>query len=402
MVEDMKNVFRAIADKYCMRTQYEETLNSLLNSGEFRVKHIWKKLTLLIDWVKQRFSKEESCNILGKKYDLDDRILYRIQKHEDKKISSNGEELKESKKYETWLMSDLFRYVENQAKQNDPIHKYVGKIKFTKLVNRVTSVLVNEKVIKRSYEGEYDTWTPSMKNENGEDADVSNIRIEVYNDDGTPRRYELEYGWNDTWSKEKAPWENDKNFLEFERQWGELKNKMKIPGWYRFDPRNPKIPETGHNLMKEWDEDLFNSFKHQNWNDTMADTNHPVEKSDFIIDCSKLLGIGGEGIVIKKSASKPCGSTIKEHHDEVCEALKIIPVMEATENLKTVYRRKTNKLRHDSIIDYSDIYLDVIRIFGQKVFVMVIGKILMCKGELKEFFRPIFSYLRVISQINII
>ena len=366
MVQEMKKVFRAIDqdDQYDMHTQYEKTLKSLVNSGEIHVKHIWKKFTLLIDWMEKNFTKEKFFDVLGKKYDFShDGILCRIQKPEDKKFSSNDEEVQESNKYETWLMSNLFRYVENPSKQNDPIHKYVGKIKFTKLVNG-------------EYEGDFDIWTPSMKKDNGEDVEVDDIRIEVYNDDGTLRRYELEHGWRDKWSTDQYLLKNDKEFLEFEKQWRELESKMKIPPWYRFDPRYPnsKKPEN-HNLVRAWDNSMFDSLKHQKWFDTMADKNQPVEKSDFVIDCSNLLGIGGEGIVIRKSVTTKISSSVGLHQEDTFQAFKIIPIMDATENLKTVYHKyAADTPRHDSIIDYLDIYLDVIRIFGQKYFAMVIGK----------------------------
>ena len=387
MVEDMENIFGAIkCDDQYMHDQYKETWNSL-KSGEFREPHIWKKFTIFIDWMEKSLPKEQFCDVLGKKYDLDDGILCRIQKPEG---------VKALKTYETWLMSSLFRYVVNPA--NDPVQKYVGKIKLTKMVKRI------DKVTKVSYEGEYDIWTPSMKRDNGEDAEVDDIRIEVYNDDGTPRRYELEYGWNDKWSKEEAPWENDKKFLEFERQWGELKSKMIIPGWYRFDPRDPENPGTGHNLMKEWDSPMFDSLKCQKWYDTVADKNHSVEKSHFFMDCSNLLGIGGEGIIIRKSVTKKIKPPVKVDQENAFEALKIIPIMDAKENVKTVYQKnKADTLRHDSIIDYLNIYLDVMRIFGQKVFVIVIGKhyrqseiLNKCTRYLKNFhwnFRWIFFYI---------
>ena len=282
---------------------------------------------------------------------MDDGILCRIQKPEG---------VKALKTYETWLMSSLFKYVANPA--NDPVQKYVGKIKLTKIVNRIDN------------EDEYDIWTPSMKRDNDEDAEVDNIRIEVYNDDGTLRRYELECGWEDKWLAEKNPW-TDKKFREFEQHWRELKSKMKIPGWYRFDPRNPKNPETGHNLMKEWDSSMFDSLKCQKWYDTVADKNHSVEKSDFVMDCSNLLGIGGEGLIIRKSVTKKIKPPVKVDQEDAFEALKIIPIMDAAENVKTVYQKnKVDTLRHDSIIDYLNIYLDVMRIFGQKIFVIVIGK----------------------------
>ena len=362
MVEDMENIFGTIKcdDQYSMHDQYEKTWNSLLNSGEFRTAHIWKKFTIFIDWMEKSLPKEQFFNVLGKKYDLDDGILCRIPKPEG---------VEALKTYETWLMSSLFRYVANPAKENDPVQKFVGKIKLTKLVNRI------DKVTKVSYEGEYDIWAPSMKKENGEDAEVDNIRIEVYNGDGiTLRRYELESGWEDKWLTEKSQW-TGKKFQDFEQHWRELKSKMKIPGWYRFDPRNPKNPKTGHNLMKEWDSSMFDSLKCQKWYDTVADKNHSVEKSDFVIDCSNLLGIGGEGLVIRKSVTKKIRPPVKVDQKDAFEALKIIPIMDITENVKTVYQNnKADKLRHDSIIDYLNIHLDVMRIFGQKIFVIVIGK----------------------------
>merc|ERR1711917_213435 len=148
------------------------TWNTLQNFGQFRDKRIWKNFTYFIDWMEKNFEKEKFFEVMGKSYDLEDSILYRIQKTEDKKKSGKDGEVKESKKFETWLMSNIFRHVENPAKEKNPQEKYIGKVKFTK-------------IIQGPFDGDADQpWTPPKINENGDDveprADVHDIEIVVY------------------------------------------------------------------------------------------------------------------------------------------------------------------------------------------------------------------------------
>ena len=155
MDEDMGIMFRAVDENYKMAMQYKYTWNTLQNFGQFRDKRIWKNFTYFIDWMEKNFEKEKFFEVMGKSYDLEDSILYRIQKTEDKKKSGKDGEVKEPKKFETWLMSNIFRHVENPAKEKNPQEKYIGKVKFTKIVQS-------------PFDGDADQiWTPPKINENG-------------------------------------------------------------------------------------------------------------------------------------------------------------------------------------------------------------------------------------------
>ena len=121
MVEDMEKLFGFVADSYIMPDEYKYAWQAFQISPPDE--HTWRKFTLLIDWMEKKFTKNYLVEILGKSYDLEDKILCRIQKPED---------IDSSRQINTWLMSNLFRYVENPEK--NPIQKYVGKIKFTKMI----------------------------------------------------------------------------------------------------------------------------------------------------------------------------------------------------------------------------------------------------------------------------
>ena len=66
---------------------------------------------------------------MGKSYDLEDSILYRII--DEKSTQTESESQKDI--VESWLMSNIFRYVENPDKNNNPTRKYTGKVVFTKV-----------------------------------------------------------------------------------------------------------------------------------------------------------------------------------------------------------------------------------------------------------------------------
>ena len=311
-------MFRAVDKNYKMAMQYKYTWNTLQNFGQFRDKRIWKNFTYFIDWMEKNFEKEKFFEVMGKSYDLEDSILYRIQKTEDKKKSGKDGE---PKKFETWLMSNVFRHVENPKKENNPQEKYIGKVEFTKIV-------------KGNFEGEVDkSWTPPKTKENGDYAEtpdnVDDIRIIVYSDDDMKieRNYEDENGWKKEWVNAAN---RNEDYIDFVKKWTDLKNKMKVPGWYHFDPLNPKIRPKGHNKMKDWDATMFNFLKDQKWKERMTEKdeqgrNQYEEKSSFVVNCSQLLGIGGEAVVIRKSVSEKVGS--KGQTDREYEALKIIPIM---------------------------------------------------------------------------
>ena len=129
--------------------------------------------------------------------------------------------------------------------------------------------------------------------------------------------------------------------------------------------------------MKAWDPDMFNYLKKSQWN-------------ELVIDCSQLLGIGGEAMIIRRPKNLALDQPAKKTKSNV--ALKIIPMtnfitgnqnlneikwaahnMEFVNDFQSAY---SNPLRyeHDSLIKYSNIRLDFITVFEEKCFVIVIGK----------------------------
>ena len=214
MEEDMDRMFNAVDKKYSMASEYKNTRNILLKFGKFCDKNIWNTFTYFIDWMERSFPKEKVLKIMRKSYHLEDTILYRIQKPEDdvKQPDSNSF-VNESKTLETWLMSNIYCYLENPNKEkyyNE--QKYIGKIKFTKCI--------------AEYEGEYTDWTP------GSQEKVDDIRIEVFEDDDMqlPRRYEMEHGWKKKWTTEKFPLPNLENEDEIEYE-----DELKMDWYYIYE-----------------------------------------------------------------------------------------------------------------------------------------------------------------------
>ena len=385
MIDDMEQFFSVVDDIYKMSDEYKYAWQAFQISPPDE--HTWRKFTILIDWMEKKFTKDYLFDILGKSYDLEDKILCRIRKPEDNNSS---------RQINTWLMSNLFRYVENPEKNS--IQKYVGKIKFTK-------------IIISQFEGSEDVeWTPTkMKNFSLYADKEIDIKIEIYGHDGSLRRYEIEHGWRDEWSTKKYQWKIGKiqklqcvcqideiiyqqaceefddskgrlpeklleyrKFIDFTKKWAKLIRKMKIPGWYRFDPRTPKKPKEGHNMMKEWDKPTFDYLKNKQWFDNGK--NGFAEMPEFVIDCSKLLGIGGEGIVIRKAVAENIRSAYDEKSNRKFEALKIMPIVSIQDTFK-MSLKDINKLKNcKNVIEYLNVHLDYIKVFGEKSFVLVIGK----------------------------
>ena len=132
MNKDMTIMFKAVDKHYKMPMQYKYTWNTLQNFGQFRDKRIWKNFEYLIDWMEEHFPKKKFFEIMGKSYDLEDSILYRII---DEKSTKTESESQKDKKgiVESWLMSNIFRHVENPDKNNNPTRKYTGKVRFQKV-----------------------------------------------------------------------------------------------------------------------------------------------------------------------------------------------------------------------------------------------------------------------------
>ena len=218
----MDKMFEAVKEHYQMKSEYKNTRNTLLELGLFCNTVIWKNFTYFIDWMEitSRLSKEEVLEIMGKSYHLEDNILYRISKPEDD-IEQSIDPNDKRKTLETWLMSNIFRYLENPNKDkfcNE--EKYIGKIKFTKC-------------IEGEYDGEYIDWRPGSQ--------VDDIRIEVFIDDEMqdPRHYEVEHGWKTKWETEKFPLPNwDK--IEFE-------DELEMDWYYVYELDEAKHRQSWHN-----------------------------------------------------------------------------------------------------------------------------------------------------------
>ena len=391
MVFDMEKLFCVVNDNYLMSDEYKYAFQAFQMSPPDE--HTWRKFIILIDWMEKKFSKEHFLDILGKSYDLEDKILGRIQRPEDDDSS---------REIQTWLMSNLFRYVENP--EEDYINKYVGKIKFTKMIIS-------------QFEGSEDIeWTPTKMNDFAQYTDKEiDIKIEIYGHDGSLRRYEIEYGWRDEWSTKTYEWKignihksqcicqidetiykqalkefdnstgprpekliEYENYSKFTKKWAKLVKKMKIPGWYRFNPRTPDKPLQGHNMMKEWDKPMFDYLKEKRWFDKEIKNSNTqndfAEKSQFFIDCSKLLGIGGEGIVIRKPIVEKIGPPTDKQKNEEFEALKIMPIVNPNEQFRMSWK-DINKLKYcKNVVEYLNVHLDFIKVFEEKIFVLIIGK----------------------------
>ena len=211
------------------------------------------------------------------------------------------------------------------------------------------------------------------------------------------RRYEQQYGWQDKWyddilmlrKKEfnSSIFNEYDKFLDFEKKWNEAKEKKEVPVWYYFNPRNPVFNENGRHTIKDWDSSMFNILIDKQWyekttEENICDRKTLKETSELVVDCNQLLGIGGEGLVIKRSIAQKIKQVkrIKRFKaDETkYEALKVIPL--TAENFDSVCQSIylapdiAKQFDHDSLMRYLDVHLDFIDVFGEKVFAMVIGK----------------------------
>ena len=438
MNKDIEKWLEAIAENYDMTEQYKHALNDLLKTRKLKYDRISKNFRLLINQMETKFSKETFYNIIGKTYDLNDPILYTIRKTDEKSKSH----INELQNFEKWLMSDIFRHVTNPDIENYPNKKYIGKIKFTKIMNSrfdnepdrkwtpdgkysVDDIIINvyiddEMKIERRYEEEYgwkDEWYAEMiyDFENFSDEEKcekrpmydefiaftkkwtnlkEKIRVPGWYyfdpDEPTPRRYEKQYGWNDEWYDDifdslvlrkmefnSSTFKGYKDFVDFEKRWNEAKVKKEVPVWYNFNPRNPKVGQKGRNGLKNWDSSMFQILKDQKWyeatKEDICDRKALEEASELVVDCNQLLGVGGEGLVIKRSISQK----IKPENGIKYEALKVIPI--TAENFESVCQdiqmaaNNAKQLNHNSLMQYLDVQLDFIKVFGEKVFAMVIG-----------------------------
>ena len=91
-------------------------------------------------------------------------------------------------------------------------------------------------------------------------------------------------------------------------------------------------------MIKNWDKNIFDFLREQKWMERVSSVdcygNYLYEeKSEFVVNCSQLLGIGGEGIVIQKSIAERVGKIPKSSKDRKYEALKIIPITHNSEDV---------------------------------------------------------------------
>ena len=215
---------------------------------------------------------------------------------------------------------------------------------------------------------EFELWKPGQPK-----TDIDDIEIVVFeNAEMTERRrYEVDFKWDDDWidvynfhqnsdepSKEDPKKHNAwEKYTQFCEDWYKLEAKAKIPKWYKFDPRDPFSFQNGHNSLKAMDPTMFSFLKSQEWKirdaeQTKDKKNKYTEKSEFVVDCGQLLGIGGEAVVIRKAVAE---KIVKKEdktkiNDRDFEALKIIPMMkhnfESEERLEEMQKRVND--RHEN------------------------------------------------------
>ena len=180
-------------------------------------------------------------------------------------------------------------------------------------------------------------------------------------------------------------------FTKFNIKWNKLEKNNLIPGWYKFNPRKPLKPSDHQGMMKKWNFALFDFLKDQTWNKSQIDSHGRrkyIEQSYFVVDCNQLLGMGGEGIVIRKKSTDLFDRTATEQNDEEYKAVKIVPIMKhkfkdddfvakilkAAQDLETEANVDGTEFEHDNVIEYSNIQFDFIKNFNDRTFVIIIGK----------------------------
>ena len=217
------------------------------------------------------------------------------------------------------------------------------------------------------------------------DGEVDDIQIEVFDEivleDGTteerPRQYEKLYGWKDEWKTyefykrnpnqkpdDANQLESWNKFREFVDDWNSLVAKRRVPIWYKFNPEDEDgefgLMSDSHNSLKSVDEwsTMYEFLKKQKWNErdaeqTKDNKNKYTEKSQFVVDCTQLLGIGGEAVVIRKDVKEKVKKGEDQSDEDQSnareyEALKIIPIMKHNfESEKIDEMRNRVEARHD-------------------------------------------------------
>ena len=353
---ELGKMFAAVDASYNLTNQYKYTWNTLQNYGQLRDTRIWPNFLNFIEWMENEFSKERFYEVMGKSYDLDDNVLIRCDDEKFRGID-----------YQKWLISSMFRHVENPDR--DLMGKYVGKIRFEK------------------------------KYKDGEPDEVEDIKVTILDKNGQKRDY----------------YQDDSLDL--------IDKTIPPPKWLNYDPTDPN-DGWKYESLKASDPKIFEFLKTKDFSkcqhqpESQEDNGLPL-KDFFEIDCSQLLGIGGEAVVIRLDKSKKVRRAPDE--DSRDEAIKIIPIdklpseyqqrviqrqeqvllqeQEEAENAANEDRSQaeirdsrlkklesvelndddaelaefnSTNLKHPSLMDYSNVQLDFIKVFGEKKFVMVI------------------------------
>ena len=77
----MEQFFSVVVDIYIISDEYKYVWQAFQISPPDE--HTWRKFTILIDWMEKKFTKDYLFDILGKSYDLEDKILCRIRKRKN-------------------------------------------------------------------------------------------------------------------------------------------------------------------------------------------------------------------------------------------------------------------------------------------------------------------------------
>ena len=97
---------------------------------------------------------------------------------------------------------------------------------------------------------------------------------------------------------------------------------------------------------------MYEFLKEQKWMERIPCVdcygNQYEEKSEFVVNCSNLLGIGGEGMVIRKSIAERVGKIPERQTDREYEALKIIPIKKSHFDSQNI-RRLENRVKRQAI-----------------------------------------------------
>ena len=352
---ELGKMFAAVDESYNLTNQYKYTWNTLQNYGQLRDTRIWPNFLNFIEWMENEFSKERFYEVMGKSYDLDDNVLIRCDDEKFRGIE-----------YQKWLISSMFRHVENP--ERDLMGKYVGKIRFEK----------NYKV---------------------DDPDeVEDIKVTILDKSGKRREFKKENSDDELVLVDKT---------------------IPEPKWLDYEPSKKE-----YESLKTWDPKIFEFLKTKDFSKCQHQSDgqekNGLPRNDFFeIDCSQLLGIGGEAVVIRLDKTKKVRRAPDE--DSRDEAIKIIPIdklpseyqqrvrqrqeqvllqeQEEAENAANEDRSESDirdsrvkklesielndddaelaefnstNLKHPSLMDYSNVQLDFIKVFGEKKFVMVI------------------------------